>query len=61
MTFCVKYQAATYSGIKKVNATDGDEAINKVKSWVRKEMTLPMYSDSYKIVETIEESLEDIE
>jgi hypothetical protein len=59
MTFYVKYQAATYTGIKTVNAADGEEAINKVKSWVRKEMTLPMYSDSYKIVETIEEPLED--
>lgn len=49
--FTVKYYAGTYSGKRTVNAQDEEQAITKVKSWVRKEMTLPMYSDSYKIVD----------
>lgn len=49
-TFIVKYQAGTYSGTRTVTAEDSEEAIAKVRSWVRKEMTLSMYSDSYKII-----------
>ncbi len=45
--FTVKYQ----SGKRTVSAEDGEEALNKVKRMIRKEMTLPMYSDSYKIVD----------
>lgn len=51
MYFTVKYQAGSYSGTRRVSADDEDEAIAKVRSWVRKEMTLPMYSDSYRIVD----------
>lgn len=50
MTYTVKYQAGTYSGTRTVTAEDGEEAIAKVRAWVRREMTLPMYSDSYKII-----------
>ena len=49
--FKVKYQAGTYSGTKVVSADDGDHAIAIVRAWVRKQMTIPMYSDSYKIVD----------
>jgi hypothetical protein len=51
MTYTVHYQAGTYSGNRTVNASDDEEAIAKVKSWVHREMTIPMYSESYKIVD----------
>ena len=50
-TFKVKYVAGSYSGIKTVTANDAEEAIAKVRRWVRKEMSLPMYYESYSIVE----------
>lgn len=50
-TFKVKYQAGTYSGTRTVSAEDEDEAIAKVRARIRKEMTLPMYSDSYRVIE----------
>lgn len=60
MTYCVKYQAGTYSGVKMVHdCEDRQEAIDKVKAWVRKQMTIPMYSETYKIVDELEEALED--
>jgi hypothetical protein len=49
-TYIVKYQAATYVGTRTVEAESEGEAIEKVKRWVHKEMTLPMYSESYKIL-----------
>jgi hypothetical protein len=58
-TYTIKYQAATYSGTRTVKAEDGEEAINKVKAWVRREMTLPMYTDSYKIISSHECDCED--
>lgn len=48
--FTVRYQAATYSGTRKVWAEDEEEAINKVKAEIHRTMTLPMYSESYKIL-----------
>jgi hypothetical protein len=36
-----------------VNANDEEEAIAKVRAKVRKDMTLPMYYESYKVVDTI--------
>jgi hypothetical protein len=48
--FTVKYYAGTYSGTRRVWAVDEEEAINKVKAEIHKAMTLPMYSESYKIV-----------
>lgn len=50
MTYKVKYQAGTYSGTRTVTADDEDEAIAIVRGKIRREMTLPMYSDSYRIV-----------
>lgn len=47
----VEYYAGSYSGIKEVWADDEDEAIAKVKAWVRREMTLPIYADGYKIID----------
>ncbi len=49
--YVIQYHAATYSGTRTVWADDGDEAIAKVRRMIRKEMSLSMYSDSYKIIE----------
>jgi len=54
-TYTVKYQAGTYSGTRQVQADDEEQAIAIVRARIRKEMTLPMYSDSYKIVEREDE------
>ena len=49
-TFKVKYYAGTYNGTREVQAEDEEQAIAMVRARIRKEMTLPMYSDGYKIV-----------
>ena len=49
--FTVRYRAGTYSGTRTVWAADQAAAIDKVKRAIRKEMTLPMYSDSYRVVD----------
>jgi len=49
-TYKVKYQAGPYSGTREVQAEDAEQAIAIVRARIRKEMTLPMYSDSYKII-----------
>ncbi len=54
MTYKVKYYAGTYSGTRTVNAEDSEQAIAKVKAQIRREMTLPMYADGYKVVEEID-------
>lgn len=51
-TYKVKYHAGTYSGVREVQAEDEEQAIAKVRAWVRKSMTLSMYSDGYKIIES---------
>ena len=51
----VKYHAGTYSGTREVRAEDGDEAIRKVRDQIRSQMSLSMYSDSYRIVDNEEE------
>lgn len=58
-TFTIKYQAATYSGTRTVSAEDEEEAIAKVRAKIRKEMTLPMYSDSYRVVESKDDDYQD--
>lgn len=55
MLFKVKYYAGTYNGTKAVSADDEEEAIAKVKAWVGKEMTIPMYADGYKVVDQEDE------
>jgi len=54
--FTVKYYIGPYSGKRKVYAEDEDEAIAKVRSQIRREMTLSMYSDSYSIYDIEEEA-----
>lgn len=49
--YTVKYYAATYSGKRRVQADDEDDAIAKVKREIRSQMSLPMYSDGYRIVD----------
>ena len=48
MYWRVSYVAGSYSGARVVRAEDEAEAISKVRAWVRKEMSLPMYAESYK-------------
>lgn len=55
MIYTVKYHAGTYFGHKTVNASDEDEAVAKVRAWVRRQMISPMYSESYRVVESIED------
>ena len=58
-TYKVKYYAGTYSGTRTVNADDEEHAIAKVRAMIRKDMTLPMYSDGYKVIDSDEEESED--
>jgi hypothetical protein len=50
-TFKVQWYAATYGGTMEVVADDADHAIAIVRSRIRKQMSLPMYSDGYSIVD----------
>lgn len=52
MNYTVRYYAGTYEGERTVRAEDSEQAIAKVRAWVRKQMALPMYADSYKVVRT---------
>ena len=47
--YTVKYHAGPYSGTRTVMARDSNEAIAIVRGRIRREMTLPMYSESYRI------------
>jgi hypothetical protein len=49
--YTVKYQAGTYAGTCVVYADDADAALDKVRAEVRRSMSLPMYADSYRVVE----------
>lgn len=49
-TYKVRYYAGPYSGTRVVEASDEYEAIAIVKAKIRREMTLPMYADGYKII-----------
>jgi hypothetical protein len=55
MTYTVKYHAGSYSGTRTVNADDEEHAIAKVRAMIRKDMSLSMYSDSYKVISSEED------
>ena len=59
MTYTVKYYAGTYSGKRTVTAEDEEDAIAQVRAWVRKTMTLSMYSDGYKVVDSNDDNDEE--
>ena len=59
MRVAVRYSAGPYSGTRTVNAEDTEEAIAIVRARIRKEMTLPMYSESYR-VESVDDDSEDV-
>ena len=61
MNYTVKYRAGTYSGKRTVNASDEEEAIAKVRAQIHRDMTLPMYSDSYKVIDGRDEEENDNE
>jgi len=48
--YTVAYQAGTYAGERTVQAEDSDHAIAIVKAWVRRQMSLPMYYESYRVM-----------
>ena len=50
MQVTVEYNAGPYGGTRTVEADDTDDAIRQVKGWVRRNMTLPMYAEGYKVV-----------
>jgi hypothetical protein len=54
MTFDVRYQFATYSGTRTVHARDDDEAIAKVRAWVRSQSSLTLAYESYKVIRAVE-------
>lgn len=51
MTYKVRYQAGSYSGFIHVNAENESEAKEKAERRIAREMTLPMYSLSTRVVE----------
>lgn len=55
MIYTIKYYAGTYEGEKRIRAEDSEDAINQCRGWVRKQMTLSMYSDGYEVVKVEEE------
>ena len=50
MTYRVRYVAGPYSGTLTVEAEDDEYAVDIARARVRREMTLPMYADNYRIV-----------
>lgn len=53
--YTIRYVAGPYSGTRTVSAEDEEQAVAIVKARIRKEMSLPMYSDSYRVVGAPEE------
>lgn len=53
--YIVQYYAGTYNGNKTVYAEDQEDAISQVRTWVRKNCTLSMYSDGYKVINSEDE------
>lgn len=56
MVFTVRYQAGPYSGERTVNAEDEEQALAIVRARIRKEMSLSMYSESYRVVGSEEDT-----
>ena len=61
MMFKVKYYAGPYSGVRTVRAEDEEQAIAIVRSKIRKEMSLSMYSDGYRVIDIEERDNDDDE
>lgn len=59
MLFVVRYTAGPYAGLKSVNASDDDEALAKVRAWARHTMTLPMFTESYRIAVSVATAAEE--
>lgn len=51
MTFRIYYYAGTYEGERTVQAENGEHAVAIVRAWVRRQMSLTLYADGYKILE----------
>jgi len=49
--FKVHWVAGSYAGVRRVRAEDEEEAEAKVRAWVRKQMAIPQYYESYRAKE----------
>lgn len=52
--FKVHWVAGSYAGVRRVRAADGEEAEAMVRGWVRQQMAIPQYYESYRAEETEE-------
>lgn len=50
MYYTIRYQYGTYSGERRVRAYDADKAITRVRAEVRRESSLAMAYESYRVV-----------
>ncbi len=50
MRFTVRYEVGPYNGAMIVNAVDSEDAIAIVRTQIRKDVTITMYSESYRVV-----------
>lgn len=57
-SYTVEYVAGSYFGERTVTAEDEEQAIAKVRAWVRRQMSHAMYSESYKVTSQTEDSNE---
>lgn len=53
-TYFVRYVAGCYNGVRRVEAEDEERAVAIVRSRIRREMTLPMYSEGYRVLSDAE-------
>ncbi len=49
-SYIVEYRYATYSGRRRVLASDAEQAIAKVRKWCRENSSLSMAYEHYSIV-----------
>ena len=55
MKFTIKYQYGSYSGTRVIYAEDQDSAVRKMWASLRKDMSLPMASQSHTIIKEEDE------
>lgn len=56
--YTVKYQFGPYEGVRTVSAEDAEQAIAKVRKWVRSQSTIPMAAQSFQVQEEPEKLCE---
>jgi len=58
VTYTIEYYAGPYEGRRTVEADGPEAAIAQVRAWVRRNMTLPMYADGYRVISDLRAALE---